>query len=164
MNKLKEYRYFLNRMFGVLLLIASLGNSVSVARAAQTTNDISVTIVANQSKIKLGQNITYTITMTNLGPDDAIFVDVYHNLPDQLSLVSLTCDKGISPDTPACEYSTLASGETVVSTLVATLNQNAQNREKYLITTATIAFETVDTVDPNSSNNSASVAIKLIGR
>src|SRR5712671_5363860 len=120
MNKLIKYRYFLNRIFGVLLLIASLGNSVSVARAAQTTNDISVTIVANQSKIKPGQNITYTITMTNLGPNDAIFVDVYHNLPNQLSLVSLTCDKGISPDTPACEYSTVASGETVVSTLVAT--------------------------------------------
>ncbi len=55
--------------------------------------------------------------------DDLWKRDVGFSLPDQLNLVSMTCDRGISPDTPFCEYSTLAAGETVVSTLVATPNQ-----------------------------------------
>jgi len=151
-----------------LPLIVSLGIS-KPAFAASATSDISVTIVAERSNVKEGQNITYTATMTNLGPDDANFTDVSFGLPDQLSLVSMTCDLGISPDTPFCEYSSLNAGETVISTLVATPNPDVQNHKKHLVTTAAVSFE-VDcsfdpncTFDPNNRNNSASVAIKLIG-
>src|SRR6266536_2389065 len=168
MNKLMKYRRFIMNMIGVLPLILSLGTS-NVAFAASSTSNISVTIVAERNTVKEGQTITYTATMTNLVPKDANFVDVGFGLPDQLNLVSMICDLGISPDTPFCEYSSLNAGETVISTLVATPNPDVQNHKKHLVTTAAVSFE-VDcsfdpncTFDPNNRNNSASVAIKLIG-
>jgi uncharacterized repeat protein (TIGR01451 family) len=169
MDRLMKYRRLIINMIGILPLIMSLGNN-AVAFAATSTSDISVTLVADQSKVKAGHTITYTATMTNLGSEDASFVDVRFSLPDGLSLVSLTCDLGISPDTPFCEYSSLPAGETVVSTLVATPNPDALTRERDLTVTADILFE-VDcsfdpncTFDPNTSNNSASLTTKLVGK
>jgi len=169
MNKLMNYRRFIRTLLGILPLILSLGSS-QVAFAATSTSDISVTLVADQSHVKMGQMITYTATMTNLGPDDAVFVDVGFFLPDQLNLVSMTCDRGISPDTPFCEYSTLAAGETVISTLVATPTPGALTQDRKLTVTANVFFE-VDcsydpncTFDPNSTNNSVSIVTKLIAK
>ena len=169
MNRQNKFRQLLVRAIGILSIIISLGNTKQVL-AAQNVSDISVTIVADQSKVKMGEDITYTVTATNLGPDDAIFVDVGFSLPDQLNLISMTCDRGISPDTPFCEYSTLAAGETVVSTLVATPTPGSLIYDRKDAVTANIFFE-IDcsydpncTFDPNLSNNSASLITKLIGK
>ncbi len=171
MNKLIKYRRFIVSLIGILPLIVSLGAS-QTAFAAASTSDISVTLVADRSKLKMGQTITYTATMTNLGPEDADFVDVRFNLPPQLTLVSMTCDFGISPDTPFCEYSSLKAGETVVSTVVATLNPDVPAPKRNIRVTADIlleqdcAFEPPDncTFDPNLGNNLSSVTTRLIGK
>jgi uncharacterized repeat protein (TIGR01451 family) len=169
MNKVMQYRRFIINLIGILPLILSLGTS-KVAFAATATSDISLTLIADRSKVKMGQTLTYTATMTNNGPEDAFFVDVGFGLPDQLTLVSMTCDRGISPDTPFCEYSTLAAGETVVSTLVATPTEGALTQPRKLLVRANVSFE-VDcsfdpancTFDPDLSNNSASLITKLTG-
>ena len=170
MNTLIKYRRFIINLIGILPLIISLWSS-KPAFAATSGSDIFVTLVADQSKVRVGQTITYTATMTNLGPDDADSVDVRFNLPIQLTLVSMTCDFGISPDTPFCEYSSLKAGETVVSTLIATPNPDAFTRERDLTVTADIlleqdcAFEPINcTFDPELGNNLASVSTKLIGK
>jgi uncharacterized repeat protein (TIGR01451 family) len=172
MKKLIKYRRFIVSLIGILPLIVSLGTS-QVALAARSTSDISVTLIANRSKLKVGQTIIYTAIMTNLGPDDADSVDIRFNLPVQLTLVSMTCEFGITPDTPFCEYSSIKAGERVVSTLTATLNPDAlTRRQRSLRVTADIlleedcAFEPPDncTFDPNLSNNLASVSTRLVGR
>ena len=170
MSKLRKFRQFIISMMGIVPLIVSLGTS-KPALAASFTSDISVTIVADQSKVKAGQNITYTATMTNHGPDDADSVDVRFSLPVQLTLLSMTCEYGITPDTPFCEYSSLKAGETVISTLTATPNPAAFTRERDLTVTADIlleqdcAFEPDNcTFDPDLSNNLASVSTRLIGK
>jgi len=169
MNKLMKFRRFIVTILGILPLILSLGTS-QVAFAATSTSDIAITLVADQNHVKMGQTITYTATMTNLGPQDAFFVDVGFSMPDQLNLVSMTCDRGISPDTPFCEYSTLAAGETVVSTLVATPTPGVPTYAREGTVTATVFFE-VDcsfdpncTFDPNSGNNSVSIITRLTGK
>ena len=170
MNKLWKHHYFIVAAVCILSLIISLGNSRQ-ALAAQNVADLSVTVVADKARAKIGENITYTVTATNLGPDPAILVSVNHGLPDQLNFVSLSCDRGISSDGTSCEYLTLEPGESVVSTLVTTPNPSAQNHERDGITTAAVSLE-VDcnydpancTLDPNSGNNLASVTVKLIGR
>ncbi len=170
MNRLIKYRRFLLSLIGILPLIVSLGAS-RVAFAATSTSDISVTLIANRSNLKVGQTITYTAIMKNLGPDDASFVDVRFNLPVQLTLVSMTCDLGITPDTPFCEYSSLKAGQTVISKVVAKLNPNALAHERKVKVTADILLEqdcAVQpdncTLDPNHNNNSSSVTTKLIGK
>ena len=169
MNKLMKFRRFVISIMGIMPLIFSLGIS-KPALAASATSDISVTIVANQDRVKEGQNITYTATMTNHGPDETTFVDVGFGLPDQFNLVSMTCDLGISPDTPFCEYSTLKAGQTVVSILVATPIPDVPHGNRQFTVSAAVSFE-VDcsfdpncTFDPNWDNNVASVSTKLIGK
>ena len=164
MNKLPKYRNFIVATIGILSVVMSLGAS-GRALAAQSAADVSITMVADQNQIKVGQNVTYTVTATNLGPDAALFVDVTHGLSDQLNFVSVTCDGGISSDGPFCEYSILEPGESAVSILVATPRPDIRNYERKLITaTATVSFETADTIDSNTGNNWASVTIKVIGK
>src|SRR5690349_12576384 len=136
MNQLIKYRRFIITLVGILPLILSLGTS-QVALAATSTSDISLTLVAKRA----GNTITYTATMTNLGPQNAVAVDVGFTLPDQLNLVSMSCDLGISPDTPFCEYSSLNAGQTVVSTLVAKPKPGAQKGSSELTTTASVFLE-----------------------
>src|SRR5215212_1164170 len=128
MNKIRKYRRLIINTIGILPLILSLG-STKVAFAAASTSDISVTLVTDQSKVKVGQTITYTAIMTNHGPEDALYVDVRFNLPLQLSLVEETCAFGISADTPFCEYTVIKAGETLISTVVATPNPDYLTRE-----------------------------------
>lgn len=170
MNMLMKSRRFFINLLGIFTVIMSMGNT-QPALAATQTSDISVTLVADHSKVKVGQTLTYTAIMTNLGPDDADLVDVRFSLPAQLTLVEMTCDFGISPDTPFCEYTSLKAGETVISTLTATPNPDFLSRERDLTVTADIlleqdcAFEPINcTFDPDLSNNLASVSTRLVGR
>src|SRR5512141_113067 len=163
MNKFRSYRRFIFSVLGGLSLLATLGTSTPVM-AAQVTSDIAVKISASRSTVGPGQTVTYTVTMTNNGPDDATFVDVGFQLSNDLVLVSIECDLGISPDTPFCEYSSLKSGSTVVSKLVARPSQGGLRRPRVVTTTASVFFESVDTLDPNMGNDTTSVKTKLVGR
>lgn len=163
MNRLRKIRRLLVSLIGILPLVLSLAN-IQPVFADTSASDISVKIFADRNTVRLGQNVTYTIKATNLGPDPANFVDVVHNLPAQLTFVSLTCDHGISPDSPNCEYSIIEPGETVTSILVATPNPSVLPHRRHLVTKTTINFETADMTDPQLSNNSASVTVRWVGR
>ena len=78
--------------------------------------------------------------------------------------VSMTCDLGISADTPACEYNSLPAGVTLVSTMTATPNSAARTAGRRATVTAIASFEVTTEVDPDLSNNTASTKTKIIGR
>lgn len=162
MNQLRKARRWIVSMIGILPLLLSLANAKPVF--ASPGSDIAVRIFADRKTVRLGQNITFTVKVTNLGPDDATFVDVYHNLPAQLRFVEMACDHGISPDSPACEYSLIRAGETVVSTITATPDPSVRPHRRLLTTMATIQFEESTAVDPHLENNSASINVHWIGR
>jgi uncharacterized repeat protein (TIGR01451 family) len=157
----KRSRFFLN-VLGIVLLVTMLLGSSSTAIAATPRSDVSITIVANRSQVKVGQNITYTARMTNHGPDNASFVDTAFTWPDQLVLVSETCAEGISPDTPNCEYSSLKAGQTLVSKLVLTPKSSSNPYKKSVKVTAQVLFETTGTVDPHLGNNKDSVTTIIV--
>ncbi len=138
--------------------------SAAPASAASATTDISVTLAADGNTAKVGQNITFTARASNLGPDDATFVDFAFQVPDQFVVVSMSCDLGISPDGQFCEYSSLPSGATVVSTLVVTPKAAGQTRSRIVTTSVATLFENAGALDPNLANNTASVKTKIIGR
>lgn len=163
MNKFGKVRRLVISIVGVIPLILSLVNVKPVFADAPRA-DISVSITANRRTVRLGQNVTFTVRVTNHGPAPAPFIDIYHNLPDQLRLVDMTCDHGISADTPACEYSIIEPGETVVSTVVATPNPDALPHKRHLVTTVTFMYEGPAPFDPHSRNNTDSVAVQWVGR
>ncbi len=159
-----NYQRWAVSLLGMLSLLATLGSAAPRNwQNTQAGTDVSLTVAADRSMLKNGQDVTYSIAMTNLGPDDATFVDVDIAIPDSLRVVSITCDLGISPDGPFCEYSSLPAGATVVSTLIATPQPSA-TRVRLLTVSASVLFENADAFDPDTNNNAASVQTKLIGR
>jgi uncharacterized repeat protein (TIGR01451 family) len=164
MNKLSKIRHLMIAIIGILALVASLWNSGRVL-AAQNRADVSVIMVADKKRVKIGEYIVYTVTATNHGPNTALSVVVSHGLADQLNFVSLACDRGVSASSAFCEYPMLGPGESVVSIFVATPNPSVRKRERNSLTaTATVAFQMADTVDPDPGNNWASNTVKLIGK
>ncbi len=150
-------------VLGILSFIATLGSApMRSAQTSQTTNDILVTLSEDQTSLSPGQEITFTAIMKNGGPDNATFVDVTFSLPTQLKIVSMSCDLGISPDGPFCEYSSLPAGASVVSTLVATTESGAPLHARLVKTSASAQFEDTGILDPDLKNNMASVRTRLI--
>ncbi len=160
-----NYRALIMTALGVFSLLATLASSSPRnGQNTQSATDVSLSMLADRNTVKAGQNVTYTATMTNLGPADATFVDVAFAIPDGLQILSIGCDQGISPDGPFCEYSSLPVGAAVVSTLVATPRSGATVQSRLLKVSASALFENADAFDPNPNNNTASVKTKLIGR
>ena len=147
--------------FALLALVVLVGGSAQVA-AAQDIADLKLTKVADRKNVRIGENITYTITLTNLGPDSATDVVFGDPIPDPLNLVSFTCSQGISNGGSFCAVESVPSGASVTATLVATPITNPAKSERRFTNTAFISESA--TPDPNSTNNSASVETHIIGR
>jgi uncharacterized repeat protein (TIGR01451 family) len=157
----KHLRFFIN-VIGILCLVTLLVGTSTTALAARSGSDISVSIVADRNQVRVGQNITYTVRMTNHGPDDAFFVDTAFIWPAQLKFVEEICDLGISPDSPNCEYSSLKAGQTVVSKLVLTPDPAARPFKNVVKVKTQALFETADTVDPHLQNNADSITTVIV--
>lgn len=165
MSKRSPYRLLVISVLSVLIVAAGSAGGTLRARAqsADITSDLAIQITADRSIVKVGQEVTYTVRMTNLGPDNAWFNTVIFTLPDDLLLVSMTCDLGISADTPACEYWEQPVGTTLVTTLTAT--PNPTTRPGTVVTTTAVAgFLDLGFVDPDLSNNAASLQVRIVGR
>jgi uncharacterized repeat protein (TIGR01451 family) len=162
MAKITSFRQVLVSALLVLSVVPTMGSSKPLA-SAQTSSDIAIRMTANLATVRPGQQITYTVTMTNLGPGDATSVDTYFQLPDQLVMINMACDKGISPDTPACEYGPLAVGSSVVSTLVARPKPSRMGHSKSVTASAAVFFEEESEFDPNLANNMVSITTPVTG-
>ncbi len=163
-TKLNARPLFLT-LFGILSFIATLGSApMAAAQASQITNDLAVTISESRGTLAPGGRVTFTVSMTNHGPNKATCVDVAIKLPAQLKTLSITCDQGVTPDGTFCEYVSLPVGATVVSRLVATTKPGVRLQTRVLRISATADFENPGIIDPNLSNNTAAVRLRLVGR
>ena len=147
--------------FAFLALVVLVGGSVQPA-AAQESADLALTKVADRKNVRIGENITYTITLTNLGSDTATGVVFGDPLPDPLNLVSFTCSQGTISGGPFCVVESVPSGASVTATLVATPITNPAKSERRFTNTAFISESA--TPDPNITNNSATVRTHIIGK
>jgi uncharacterized repeat protein (TIGR01451 family) len=164
MNTLMNYQHFMFDLLSICSLWGLLGgNALQASTQEQVVTDLSIKMVADRNMVEPGEQVTYTATMTNLGPDDASLVDVAFDTSEQLTVVSIACDHGISSDGSFCEYSSLAAGESVVSTVVATPKLGANRTHRTVVrNAASILFETADTFDPVTVNNKAGVKTWLV--
>lgn len=129
--------------------------TVTTTILAPITADLGITKTTPSGSAAPGANVTYTITLTNNGPDAAANVVVTDVLPAQLLFQSISTPAGFNCTTPAvgangtitCNAATMTSGTTAVFTLVVQVAGNA---------TGSInnnATATSDAADNNSGNN-----------
>jgi 6-phosphogluconolactonase (cycloisomerase 2 family) len=121
--------------------------------------DLSVAISASSANIVAGQNVTYTITLTNNGADPAA-ATVTDSLPSGFSLVSCTAsgNGACVGSSAAANFYLLQSGETQTVTLVA---QTSTAIPDGTVTTDTASISNSSAVDANVANNSATANVTV---
>jgi uncharacterized repeat protein (TIGR01451 family) len=124
------------------------------ATATVTVSSVDVSIDKSGPATALqGEDISYTLTVTNSGPDAATDVQLIDTLPAGTTFVSLTRDSGPAASCTfppaACTIPILGNGQTGVFTLVVHVDQTGTLTNSVTVTTE--SFES----DP--SNNSDSV-------
>lgn len=119
-------------------------------------SDLSVSLAASSGTVVVGSNVTYTITLTNNGPDDAVSVTLTDNLPAALTFVSCSSGGGVCAGTAnnrVVTFAVLAAGSSAVTTIVASVNCNVPDGQ----TVTNLASVTSVMRDPVAGNNSAGV-------
>jgi len=114
--------------------------------------DLAVTKTVDEARPNVGDTITFTVTLENLGVDTATGVTVVDSLPDGLSLVAATPEAGTSydPTTGIWTVGSLAPAATVTLLIEAEVVSGLPQTN-----TATVA--TADQFDPDPTNNTDSV-------
>ena len=145
---------------GLAVLAALLALRPAPAAAADSA-DLALTKEADRQAVRVGENVTFTITLTNNGPDTATAIRFGDSVPDALNFVSLACSAGTAAGT-FCAVDGLASGGSVTATLVATPIANYAKSERTVANTAFIAE--AGTADPDPGNNQASTTVHILGK
>jgi uncharacterized repeat protein (TIGR01451 family) len=116
-------------------------------------SDLSITKVLEPGSVTQGNNATFTLTITNNGPDAAPSVAVNDDLPPQLTLVSATPSSGTCVGTTniVCNVGALNAGASATVTIIATMTDPG--------TATNIAA--VSPTDANNANNSDTVTFTI---
>ena len=124
-----------------------------VAKISALVADISVSKSVDNINPVLGDTVNFTVTVTNLGPDDATGVKVKDVLPAGLGFVSASASHGTYTETSGLwTVGLLTNGSSASLTLGAKVNiQGAL--------TNTAAVVGVYETDPNAENDTASVTV-----
>ena len=120
--------------------------------------DLGLTMTQSANPVPAGSNQTYTLTVTNAGPNDATNTTVSDTLPTNATLVSATGSQGAActgTTVVSCNLGTVANAGTATVTVVVTVNAGATGT---VVNTATVVS---DLPDPNQPNNTASVTATI---
>lgn len=155
MKYLHQLRRGLKRGMTLACLSASLvimaGQAVwSVPRPSGA--DLSITKTDSPDPLKVGENLNYSIMVTNSGPLSATGVTMTDELPAGVSFVSWSATQGscsVSP-TVACTLGSLGNGATAGVEIVVRADQAGD-----ITNTATVAGKQKD---PNQANNQSSAS------
>ncbi len=131
---------------------------VGIAQRASLT----VTKAASPDPVTAGEDVTWTIRVTNDGPSDAQTVRLSDVLDSRLVLKSATSSSGSCTGTTtlSCDLGTLAPGQTVVLTVVTTVRSSVPE-DATIENTATAASTTIDpnTDQPATDSDTDAVTV-----
>jgi uncharacterized repeat protein (TIGR01451 family) len=145
------------RIFSTVVGVAALMIPALPAAAADPA-DLSITKTDTPDPVLAGTNITYTITVSNAGPDPAVTTTLSDATPANTTFVSLSTPAGWTCVTPAvggtgpitCTNPSVPMGAADVFTLV--VNVNAASAGGTVISnTASVASTTPDPVPANNT-------------
>ena len=149
-------------------------NNTDDAVTTMPTADLVLTKTGPDSAT-IGSDVTYTVTVTNEGPDESLSVQVRDPVPDGLTLVSYTNPPAftcVDPEvangfTVVCDAESLAPGETVIFTFVFNIPAETVPGTIFSNTASVRSVSEEDlslqVFDPNEENNVDSVTTATAG-
>ncbi len=149
-------------------IIGNLGDASSVAVcgsvfAPTAVADLSVSKTDDPDPVFAGDNLTYTLTVTNNGPSDATGVTLSDQLPPETSFESATPSQGSCSEasgTVTCNLGDLAASATATIEMVVVVDPSTADG-----TTLTNTAEvTGDQPDADPTNNAATAQTEVIGQ
>ena len=154
----------------------SLGNTVSPTQDVQSflypldntpsmdfvmpAADLAITKTDSPDPVRGGQNLTYTIVVTNNGPSAATGVTMTDQLPKNAGYASATTTKGSCTAKPSKALVTCALGD-MASGTSATVTIVVKSPTKGTITN-TASVTATSPPDPNPSNNTATATTGVL--
>lgn len=126
-----------------------------------TTGDLSITKTDSPDPVIVNHDLTYTLTITNNGPQAAAAVHVEDPLPSGVTYKSATastggsCSEDSGTKTVKCDFPSIANGASKTVTIVVTPTSTTSD----LANTATV---TSASADANSANNSATSHTQVV--
>jgi uncharacterized repeat protein (TIGR01451 family) len=117
--------------------------------------DLSIAKSASPDPVVAGNELTYSITVSNAGPSDASNVVVTDPLPSGVTFVSADHGGTASSGTVTWSLGSLASGSSVTLSLVVTVDETTEGT---LANTATVDSDTADP-DPGDDSDSVDVTV-----
>ena len=128
----------------------NLSNNTAQVTVPQGVADLSLTKVVSNATPPVGSNVTFTIVVTNNGPDGASGVRVGDQLPAGYTFVSAAPGQGgFNPATGVWTVGTLLAGNSATLSLVARVNPSGSYLNVAQVTAS-------DQFDPNSTPNNFS--------
>ena len=126
--------------------------TVSTGGPGPSGANLALTMSDAPDPVSLGTELTYLLSVTNLGPDAASNVAISDVLPANVTIVSASSPDGSCSGvtTVSCAFGTVASGANVSATIVVT-----PTAAGLLTNTATV---TTSGTDPDDANNTATTA------
>ena len=124
----------------------------------ERTADLSVSKTVNQSKPNVGETITYTLRLTNSGPDAATGIEVADRLPSGVTYSS-HAGGAYNSRVELWTVGTLANGSSTTMTIQATVNTGTAGST--VINTARVSA--VQQADTNAGNNAATASLQVRG-
>lgn len=138
-------------------LVSGCGAVLSAVVLAIPSADLAITKTPSAPPYGAGMPITYTITVSNAGPDPAALVTVADNIPPGTTFTSATPSQGSCSGTSSvtCSLGTIGTGASATITLVLTLPSTPGP----VVNTASV---TSSTADPNLLTNSSTSTVTVI--
>ena len=142
-------------VFAAVILSAALAGP----SLAGTVTDLQIGKLDSPDPVVAGSNLTYTITVQNIGPSTATNVAWSDPLPTGLTFVSLTAPAGWTTTTPAVGGTGTVSSSipslTVAASAVFTLVVQVSAATPGGTVITNVASVSGDDFDPNINNNSS---------
>ena len=163
----RQGRLLITRWAWAIALSLFSANTASAFVLSPPAADLSVTKTAFPPSLSIGQTLTYTVTVTNNGPNPAANITMTDLLPATTTFQSITPPAGWTcPTTPPvngtgtviCSVAALAAASPAVFTIVVNTVVGWT-----LINGAFVNSSSTLTQDPNTTNNLATASATVSG-
>lgn len=125
-------------------------DSATETTTVETSADLSITKIDDVDPVTAGNNLIYTLEVSNAGPSDAVNVVITETLPAEVTLASTSgCDEDPT-GVPTCSIGDLAAGDSAQVTVEVTVDADAVGPLSNNVSVAS------DTNEVNGGDNVAS--------